>query len=443
MIGKLLVANRGEIARRVIRTARSLGVRTVAVHSDVDEGAVHVAEADESVRIPGSAAIDTYANMDRVMEAVAASGADAVHPGYGFLSENSAFARRVADAEVVWVGPKPETMDAVADKVAARSVAIASGVPVAEGTDGPVDPTNAIGLADRIGYPLIVKAAAGGGGIGMAVVAGPSELSDAIATASHRSGQSFASDDVFLERYLKNARHVEVQILGLPDGRVIPLAERDCSIQRRYQKIIEESPAPGLSSALRARLSEAAVAIGEAVGYENAGTIEFLVSGDEFVFLEVNARLQVEHPVTELVTGLDLVADQIRIASGEPTAAEEGPISPHGHAIELRINAEDPIRFLPSPGRIDLWEEPTADHIRVDAGYQSGDTVSPHYDALLGKCCVWAPDRAAAVERARAAAKGFRIEGIKTNLPFLIEVLEDPRMRDGIHDTGLVASLRP
>ncbi len=439
----ILVANRGEIARRVIRSAQALGVKAVAVHSEADAKALHVREADEAVLLGPAPAAESYLDGVKVVEAALQTGAQAIHPGYGFLAENAAFARSVLDAGLVWIGPSPEAIDAMGDKINARNLMESAGVPVAGGTREPVaDVEEAVVRATEIGYPVMVKAAAGGGGIGMGLAEDEAALRKAFDTARTRAERFFGSPSILLERYLPRARHVEVQILGLADGRVVALGERDCSVQRRHQKVVEETPSPGVTPPLRARMLEAAVRAGEAIGYQNAGTVECLVSGGDFVFLEMNTRLQVEHPVTELVTGVDIVAEQLRSAAGEPPGFDPAAVVPDGHAIELRIYAEDPVRFLPGPGEITTWIEPTGEGIRVDAGYGPGDVVSPFYDPLLAKLCVWGSDRTAAIERAREAVAAFRIEGPKNNLAFHAEVLAYPEFVSGDYDTTVVDRMR-
>ena len=441
----LLVANRGEIARRVLRTAARLGVRTIAVHSEADAALPFVHEADEAVLIGPPPPAESYLDIARVLEAATRTGADAIHPGYGFLAENARFAQAVIDAGLAWVGPSPDAIEAMGDKINARNRMSAAGVPVAAGTPDPVaDVEDAVAAAKEIGYPVMVKAAAGGGGIGMGVARDEDELRAAYETARTRAERFFSSPSILLERYVENARHVEVQILGLADGTVVALGERDCSVQRRHQKVAEETPSPGVSDELRARMLAGAVTAAQAVGYRNAGTVECLVdpAAQDYVFLEMNTRLQVEHPVTELVTGIDLVEEQLRIAAGDEPQTDLANVSPRGHAIELRVYAEDPKRFLPSPGTIATWIEPTGDGVRVDAGYTGGNVVTPYYDPLLAKLCVVGADRAQALERARAAVAGFTIEGLKTNLPFFVELLDDPRFVSGDYDTGLIDRMR-
>ena len=444
MFRTVLVANRGEIACRVVRTCRRLGVRAVTVHSEADAGALHVLESDASFLLGPAPPAHSYLDADRVLEAAHRSGAEAVHPGYGFLSESAVFAQRVLDAGLTWIGPSPEAIEAMGDKVNARNAMAAVGVPVAVGTSSPLtDVEEAVTRAGELGYPLMVKAAAGGGGIGMAVAQDEAELRGAFATATTRAARFFGSPSILLERYVTRARHVEIQVLGLADGRTVALGERDCSVQRRHQKVAEESPSPGLSPQLRQRMVDAAVQAGLAVDYRGAGTVEFLVDVDvqDFVFLEMNTRLQVEHPVTEAVFGVDLVEQQLRIAAGEPPTYDvDAP--PRGHALEMRIYAEDPVRFLPGPGTITRWEEPRGAGVRVDAGYRQGDVVTTHYDPLLAKLVVWGSDRGDALDRAREAVDGFVIEGPKVNLPFFRELLADERFRSGGYDTDLIGRMR-
>jgi acetyl-CoA carboxylase biotin carboxylase subunit len=437
----VLVANRGEIARRVIRTVRALGVKAIAVYSEADADLPYVAEADEAVLIGPAQPAKSYLDVDAVMEAAKRTNARAIHPGYGFLAENAGFARRVVDDGLVWIGPPADAIAAMGDKISARNLMEKAGVPVAAGTREPVPDADAAAAAG-IGYPVMVKAAGGGGGIGMSVAYDEAGLRKAFDTARTRAERFFGNPDILLERFIERARHVEIQILGLADGTVVALGERDCSVQRRHQKVVEETPSTGVGPELRARMLAAAVRAGEAVGYRGAGTVECLVDpvAQEFVFLEMNTRLQVEHPVTELVTGIDLVEQQLLIAAGEPvtfTAAE-----PRGHAIEFRVYAEDPKRFLPSPGDITVWEEPAGDVIRVDSGYQAGNKVTPFYDPLLAKLCVYGADRAQALATARTAVEAFRIEGPKTNLPFFTELLANPEFASGDYDTGLVERMR-
>jgi acetyl-CoA carboxylase biotin carboxylase subunit len=446
MFDSVLVANRGEIARRVIRTARPMGIRAVAVYSDADADLPYVREADEAVHIGPPQPARSYLDAAAILEAARKTGAEAVHPGYGFLAENADFARQVVAAGLIWVGPDPAAIEQMGDKIRARNLMERAGVPVSPGSREPVwDVTAALAEADRVGYPVMVKAAAGGGGIGMGVAQDQAGLQTAFETARSRAERFFGSPEILIERYVERAHHVEVQILGLADGRVLALGERDCSVQRRHQKVAEESPAPGVSAELRQRMLAAAVLAGQAVGYRGAGTVECLVDADagSFVFLEMNTRLQVEHPVTELVTGIDLVEQQFLIAAGEPPSFDTAAVRPAGHALELRVYAEDPVRFLPRPGTITEWEEPTGEGVRVDAGYQAGNTVTPFYDPLLAKLCVHGADRDQALARARQAVAAFRIAGPKTNLPFHADLLASTEFASGSYDTSLVSKLRP
>ena len=444
MFETVLVANRGEIARRIIRTTQRLGIRAVAVHSDVDADLPFVREADESVLLGAAAPKESYLDAIKIIEAAKQTGAEAIHPGYGFLAESARFAQQVVDAGLVWIGPSPDAINKMGDKINSRNLMQAAGVPVAAGTPDPLTEVEAaVEAAREIGYPIMVKASAGGGGIGMATVYDEEGLRKAFETASTRAERFFGSPSILLERYLANARHVEVQILGLSDGRVVALGERDCSVQRRHQKVAEESPSPGVTPELRARMLAAAIRAGEAVNYKNAGTVECLVSGNEFVFLEMNTRLQVEHPVTELVTGVDLVEQQLRIAAGENITFDPAAVAvPKGHAIEMRVYAEDPIRFLPGPGTITTWREPSGEGIRVDSGYASGNTVTPNYDPLLAKLCAYGADRDEALERARKAVTEFEIVGPKSNLAFFTELLDNPDFVSGDYDTGLIDRMR-
>jgi acetyl-CoA carboxylase biotin carboxylase subunit len=447
MIGSLLVANRGEIARRVIRTARRLGVRTVAVYSEADAGLPFVAEADESVLIgPANPAL-SYRNAEVILAAAKSTGAEAIHPGYGFLSENADFARTVAATGLVWVGPGADAITAMGDKINARNLMAAAGVPVAAGTTDPAhDVETAVVEATRIGYPVMVKAAAGGGGMGMASAADEAALRTEFEKVRGFAERMFGDGSVLIERFFPSVRHVEVQILGLADGRVVALGERECSVQRRNQKLVEESPSPAsaLTPDRRAALLAAAVRAGEAVGYRNAGTVECLLdpgTGD-FFFLEMNTRLQVEHPVTEAVFGVDLVEEQLRVASGLAPTFDPDALVSRGHAIELRVNAEDPKRFLPGPGAITTWVQPSGEGVRVDAGYGPGTTVTPNYDSLMAKLIVHGADRAEAIERARAAVAGFEIVGPKNNLPFFVELLDNAEFVSGQYDTAIVSRMR-
>lgn len=445
VIESLLVANRGEIARRVIRTAKRLGIRTIAVHSDVDAGLPFVLEADEAVEIGPAAPAQSYRNAEAILAAAKQTGARAIHPGYGFLSENAAFARQVQEAGLIWVGPSADAITAMGDKINARNLMAAAGVPVAPGTTDPAGSVEeALTEAEQIGFPVMIKAAAGGGGMGMAPAHDEAGFRAEYEKVRGFAERMFGDGSVLIEKYFPSVRHIEVQILGLADGTVVALGERECSVQRRNQKLVEESPSPAsmLTAARRQALHAAAVRAGEAVAYRNAGTVECLLdpATGEFFFLEMNTRLQVEHPVTEVVFGVDLVEAQLRIAAGLPV---DVPRTPQGHAIELRINAEDPKRFLPGPGVITTWVEPTGlDGVRVDSGYTAGTTVTPNYDSLMAKLIAYGATRTEAIARARAAVAAFEIAGPKNNLPFFAELLENEEFLGGDYDTAIVSRMR-
>jgi acetyl-CoA carboxylase biotin carboxylase subunit len=445
MIESLLIANRGEIARRIIRTARRLGIRSIAVYSEADAGMPFVTEADEAVCVgPANPAL-SYRNTEAILAAAKSTGAQAIHPGYGFLSENAEFARTVEENGLVWVGPPADAITAMGDKINARNLMADAGVPVAPGTHDPAGTVEAaIAAVTTIGYPVMVKAAAGGGGMGMAVANDEAGLRTEYDKVRAFAERMFGDGAVLIERYFPRVRHVEVQILGLADGRVIALSERECSVQRRNQKLVEEAPSPAVSPELRERFLAAAVKAGEAVGYRNAGTVECLLdpTTGEFFFLEMNTRLQVEHPITELIHGIDLVEEQLRIASGEAPTFDPATLTSAGHAIELRVNAEDPKRFLPGPGKVATWVEPTGDGVRVDSGYGPGTTVTPFYDSLMAKLILLGSDRADAIAKARAAVAGFEIAGPKNNLPFFAELLENDEFLSGDYDTGIVSRMR-
>jgi propionyl-CoA carboxylase alpha chain len=437
-ISKLLVANRGEIATRIIRTAHALGIATVAVYSDPDVGAPYVTLADEAIRLPGAAPADTYLRGDLVIAAAAATSADAVHPGYGFLSENAAFARACADAGLIFVGPAPGTIAAMGDKVAAKALMAAAGVPVLPSvTVGPEGVQDEAGL----GFPLLVKAAFGGGGRGMRLVADRAGLEQAVSAARREAAAAFGDGTVFCEPYIPDPRHIEVQILGDTHGDVIHLFERECSIQRRYQKIVEESPSPAVNDQLRQALTAAAVTAGRAVGYTGAGTVEFVLDRDgSFFFLEMNTRLQVEHPVTEEVTGLDLVELQLRIAEGEPLPPEAREATLSGHAIEVRLYAEDVAAgFLPVTGPLHRFAIPSSPGLRIDTGYRDGSRISPHYDAMLAKVIAHGRTRADAARRLARALQTAEIHGLTTNRDLLVAILREPDFLAGATDTGYLS----
>jgi propionyl-CoA carboxylase alpha chain len=440
VIAKLLVANRGEIAARVLRTARAMGIATVAVFSDPDRDAPFVAQADESVPLGGAAPADSYLRAEAILAAAARTGADAVHPGYGFLSERASFAEAVLDAGLRWVGPPPKVLAALGDKLEARRVASGAGVPVlpALAVTGPAGASLAADAAAQVGFPLLVKAALGGGGIGMRVVRDPAGLPEAVAAARRQAAGAFGDDAVFLERWLESPRHVEVQLLADTSGQMVQLSERECSIQRRHQKLIEEAPSVAVDPDLRRRLGEAALAVAHAVGYVGAGTVEFLLSGHAFWFLEVNPRLQVEHPVTEAVTGLDLVRLQLLIAAGEPLPVEAVEAEPRGHAIEARLYAEDPTaEFLPQAGTLHRFRVGVPG-VRVDAGVVDGSVVGVHYDPLLAKVIAHAPTRLEAARLLASALAGAHIHGIVTNRDLLVGVLRSEAFLSGDTDTGFL-----
>ena len=434
MFGTVLVANRGEIARRVFRACRALGLRTIAVYSEADRGALHVRDADTAVEIGAAAARESYLNAERILEAARRTGADAIHPGYGFLSESWRFAEAVQRAGIAFIGPRPEAIRKMGDKIEARRLMSAAGVSVLAGSfDAVADAAGAEAIAREVGYPVILKAAAGGGGIGMSRVDKPADLASAFAAASRRAEAAFGTGDLYVERYLERPRHVEVQVFGDEAGTVVHMHERECSIQRRHQKLVEESPAPGLPAATKAGLTAAAVAGARAIGYTNAGTMEFLVDeAGRFYFLEMNARLQVEHPVTEEVTGLDLVVAQLRAAGGERLPWAQNDIVQRRAAIECRVYAEDPSKgFLPSPGTVQKLELPSEEGIRIESGVEAGSTVSVHYDPLLLKLIAHGETRAQAIERLADALERSVIEGVRTTIPFLRRVVASAEFRQG------------
>ncbi|UFS98527.1 acetyl/propionyl/methylcrotonyl-CoA carboxylase subunit alpha [Nocardia huaxiensis] len=438
MFRKVLIANRGEIAVRVIRACRHLGITTVAVYSPADAHAMHTQLADEAYPLPGNTAAESYLNVDALMKAVIESDAEAVHPGYGFLSESTELAAALTAQGRVFIGPGTHALDVMGNKISARAAAIEAGVPVVPGlTAGVETPAEIKAFADEFGYPIAIKASYGGGGRGLKVVERAEQIAPALESARREAAAYFGNADVYLERYLKRPKHIEVQILADAHGTVLWLGERDCSVQRRHQKLIEESPARSLTEDLRRRMGEAAVAVARHIGYVNAGTVEFLVENGEFYFLEMNTRLQVEHPVTEMVTGIDLVEAQLRVAAGEPIGLTRDDITCTGHAIELRIGAEDPAggRFLPAPGRIETLDFPAGFGVRVDAGYRSGDTVSEFYDGLVAKVICWGADRASAIARATGVLREIQAVGVPTTATAHREILEAADFQADRHHT--------
>jgi acetyl-CoA carboxylase biotin carboxylase subunit len=436
---RVLVANRGEIALRVIRACRDLGITSVAVYSEADAGALHVELADEAVPLGPAPARGSYLDVAKVVASAQDAGCDAVHPGYGFLSENPSLARACADAEIVFVGPSAAVLDRVGDKVSARLTARAASVPVVPGSERLDSADEALRYAAGVGFPVLLKAAAGGGGRGIRRVDSADDLVTAFAQATREAQGAFGDGGLFVEKYLDPARHVEIQVLADAAGHVIHLGERECSLQRRRQKLVEECPAPGLPEQLRKELGGAAVRLAREVGYVGAGTVEFLVDPTTwaFYFMEVNARIQVEHGVTELVTGIDLVAAQLRIAGGQPLGLAQDDVNLTGAAIEFRINAEDPKRdFFPSPGTLDLLRLPAGPGVRVDTGFETGRSVPPYYDSLLAKLMVWAPDRPAALARARRALAELTVEGLATTTGLHRQLVEWPDFRAGTYHTG-------
>jgi len=444
MFGKLLIANRGEIACRIIRTARRLGIRTVAVYSAADAGSLHVAEADEAYPIGPAPARDSYLRIDRLIEAARAAGAEAVHPGYGFLSENADFAEACAKASLAFIGPPAAAIRAMGSKAAAKELMERAGVPLVPGYHGErQDERHLAEAAHRLGYPVLIKASAGGGGKGMRVVERADQFAAALASAKRESKAAFADDRVLLEKYLTRPRHIEMQVFADRQGNTLHLFERDCSLQRRHQKVVEEAPAPGMSEERRRAMGEAAVAAARAVGYVGAGTVEFIAEGDAFYFMEMNTRLQVEHPVTEAITGLDLVEWQIRVAADESLPFRQEDVVSRGHAVEARLYAEDPTRdFLPMTGALRRLTVPFAPALRVDTGVREGDAVSVYYDPMIAKVIAWGEDRGTALRRLAAGLAQYRIAGLITNRDFLLRVLRHPAFAAGAVDTGFIGRHR-
>lgn len=444
MVRKLLVANRGEIARRVIRTARRMGIATVAVYSDADMKALHVTDADEAVRIGSAPVAQSYLNIDAILEAARETGADAIHPGYGLLSENAGFAQACREAGLLFVGPSTEAIAAMGSKTAARQTMIHANVPVVPGSQGAVDTVEeAKQLAQAMGYPVMLKAAFGGGGIGMQIVSNDAALEKAFTSNQSRAKAYFGNGELFLEKRIEGPRHIEIQVLVDEHGNGVYLWERECSIQRRHQKVVEEALSPYLDEPLRERMGQAALAAARAIEYTNAGTVEFLVDHQRnFYFLEMNTRLQVEHPVTEMITGLDLVEWQLRIAAGEHLSFSQNEVNRNGHALECRIYAEDPVKMLPSPGKIDRFVLPEGDGIRNDVAVTAGSEVTPYYDPMIGKLIVHGRDRSEAIARMRSALDSYEVTGIKTNIPLLQQIFASKAFFEGRTSTDFIEQLK-
>lgn len=443
MLKSILIANRGEIARRIIRTAKRLNIRTVAVHSEIDSNSLFVKEADESVNLGGKTPLESYLAIDKVISAAKEKNCEAIHPGYGFLAERPEFVQRCAQEGIIFIGPLASSMYAMGDKVSARKTALELGVPVVPGSDVLNDAEEAICVCKSIGFPVLLKASAGGGGIGMTRVDRIDDLKRMFETTSNRAKSAFGDGRVYIEKYLEEPHHIEIQILRDSYGNVLTFSERECSIQRRHQKVVEESPSTFVSDSLQKKLKENAKRLAEGINYLNAGTIEYMVDKNRnFYFLEANTRLQVEHPVTEEITGIDLVEMQIRIASGERIEIKEDEIRINGCAIESRIYAEDPERFLPSPGKITEYKEPSGDGIRIDSGYTEGDTISPFYDPLIAKLICHGRTRDEAISKMISALENYHIAGIRTNIPFLKKVFSSALFRNGGYDTHFIEKLK-
>jgi acetyl-CoA carboxylase biotin carboxylase subunit len=443
MLKSVLIANRGEIARRIIRTARLLGIETIAVYSDIDEKSLFVQEGDRALRIGEAKPKDSYLNTDKIIAAAKESGASAIHPGYGFLSERWEFAQRCETEGLTFIGPSSEVIRKMGDKCRSREIAISLGIPIPPGSGILSNVEEAKKWATELSFPVIFKASAGGGGIGMMKVEREEEVAEAFDTTTSRARLAFGDERVYVEKYLESPHHIEIQILGDKDGNVVTFPERECSVQRRHQKVIEESPSPFATAGLRHKLRQAARRLAQGIGYTNAGTVEFVVDGHrKFYFLEINARLQVEHPITEMITGIDLVEQQVRIASGESLLLREETLEWKGWAIESRVYAEDSENFYPSPGKIVSYVEPLGERIRVDSGYQGGDTVSQFYDPLIAKLVVWGEDRDKAMMRMRHALDSYEITGIKSNIPFLREAFDSGIFKSGNYDTHFILKLK-
>ncbi|MFC3122658.1 acetyl-CoA carboxylase biotin carboxylase subunit [Agaribacter flavus] len=433
MLDKVLIANRGEIALRILRACKELGIKTVAAHSSADRDLKHVLLADETICIGNAAATESYLNIPRIIAAAEVTNSIAIHPGYGFLSENADFAEAVEKSGFVFIGPKAETINLMGDKVSAIASMRKAGVPCVPGSDGPLgeDMEKNKAIAKRIGYPIIIKAAGGGGGRGMRVVRSEEELESSIRTTKTEAGAAFNNDIVYMEKFLENPRHVEIQVLADGQGNAVHLGERDCSMQRRHQKVVEEAPAPGITQSMREKIGERCRRACIEIGYRGAGTFEFLYENGEFYFIEMNTRIQVEHPVTEMITGVDLIKEQLRIAAGQPLSIEQSQVNVHGHAIECRINAEDPKTFIPSPGQIKMFHSPGGLGVRWESHIYSGYKVPPYYDSMIGKLITYGESRDEAIARMRHALNELVIDGIKTNVPLQQKIMADENFFNG------------
>ena len=440
MFNKILIANRGEIAVRIIRACKELGAATVAVYSDADRRSLHVALADEAYHIGGSAPGESYLVIDKILDVAKKSGAEAIHPGFGFLSENEEFAKRCEKAKIVFIGPSAKAIRLMGDKITARKIAQEAKVPLVPGSKGAVSDVEASVVVDEIGYPVMIKASAGGGGKGMRLVREKSEFESALRMARSEAGSAFGDDSVFVEKFVEEPRHIEIQIIADGHGNVLHLFERECSIQRRHQKVIEEAPSSAISARTRKKMGDVAIRIAKAVDYQGAGTVEFIMDQKQnFYFLEMNTRVQVEHPVTEMITGFDIVKWMIRIADGEKLPFKQKDIEMKGHAVECRVYAEDPeTNFMPSPGVIDYLRVPSGPGIRDDSSIYSGCEITPHYDPMLSKLVVWADTRLAAIDKMASALREYMVIGVKTNIGFLIRVMEEEEFREGKIDTGYI-----
>ncbi|MBI5190237.1 MAG: acetyl-CoA carboxylase biotin carboxylase subunit [Nitrospirae bacterium] len=444
MFKKILIANRGEIALRIIRACRELGVKAVAVHSTIDANSLHVRYADESICIGPPDSGLSYRNIPAILSAAEITDSEAIHPGYGFLAENANFAEMCETAGIKFIGPSPENIRLMGDKAKAKETMIKAGVPVVPGSDGPVSAEeDVLKIAQGIGYPVIIKASAGGGGRGMRVVHSAGSLVNSFLMCQSEAASAFGNPEVYIEKFVTDPRHVEVQVMADERGNVVHLGERDCSVQRRHQKLVEEAPSPAITPRMRKKMGEVAVAAAKSVGYKNAGTIEFIVSGDKFYFMEMNTRIQVEHPVTEMVTGIDLVKEQIKVAAGLPLGFTQDDIHIVGHSFECRINAEDPVKFTPCPGKITSYNVPGGPGVRVDTAVYGGYTVPPTYDSLIAKLIVYGKDRDEAIARMSRALDEYVVEGIKTTIPLQQRIFQDPVFKSGNYTTAYLENFNP